>query len=189
MENNGKDQGKTKPKTETIELKKVQGVKIGTEGLAQKQKEKEVFSSRNLISSGKDEEDSFSSLRCRFKILVVDDDENIRDVLEDFLNFEGHKPILAKDGEEALKLFSERDFDVVITDLGMPGMSGWELSRYIKQRKPEMPVVIITGWGAQLSYEDLKKNKVEWILSKPFNLDQVQQLLERVGAMRLKKEV
>jgi len=187
MENNRKDQGKTKPKTETIELKKVQGVKIGTEGLAQKQKE--VFSSGNLISSGKDEEDSFSSLRCRFKILVVDDDENIRDVLEDFLNFEGHKPILAKDGEEALKLFSERDFDVVITDLGMPGMSGWELSRYIKQRKPEMPVVIITGWGAQLSCEDLKKNKVEWILSKPFNLDQVQQLLERVGAMRLKKEV
>ena len=125
----------------------------------------------------------------KFRILVVDDDKNIREMLEDFLNLEGHKTVLAKDGEEALKIFSEQDFDMVISDLGMPGMSGWEVNKQIKQKKPEIPVVIITGWGAQLSPEELKKNNVNWILSKPFNLDKFKQMIETVGAKLSGKEV
>ncbi len=139
-----------------------------------------TFPSSETSVSSEESEKEFSSLPERkFRILVVDDNENIRDMLEDFLNFEGHKPVLARDGEEALQIFSEQDFDFVITDLGMPGMSGWELTNHIKQRKPEIPVAIITGWGAQLGVEDLKEHKVEWILSKPFRLDQVKQLVER----------
>jgi DNA-binding response OmpR family regulator len=114
------------------------------------------------------------------KILVVDDSQNIREMLEDFLDFEGHQPVLAKDGNEALKLFSQQDFDLVITDLGMPGMSGWILSKNIKEKKPETPVIIITGWGAQLSDEDCRKNEVELLLSKPFHLDQVKQAIDTV---------
>ena len=91
---------------------------------------------------------------------------------------------MAKDGKEALKIFSEQDFDLVITDLGMPGMSGWELTKQIKQRKSEIPVVIITGWGTQLSAEDMKKNKVDLILSKPFILDQVKQIIDSLFAAR-----
>lgn len=147
----------------------------------------EIFSPGNLPSSlgtksGENREELSGLSQSKFKILVVDDNENIRDMLEDFLNFEGHTPVLAKDGEEALRIFSEQDFNLIITDLGMPGMSGWELTRHIKQRKPEIPVVVITGWGAQLNSEDLKENKVELILSKPFNLDQVKQVIEKVGA-------
>lgn len=141
-----------------------------------------------LTSSDQGENEISSSSRCKYKILVVDDNENIRDMLDDFLTFEGHKPVLAKDGKEALKLFSEQDFDMVITDLGMPGMSGWELSKQIKQRKPQIPIVIITGWGAQLGAEDLKKNEVELLLSKPFSLDQVKQVIESVGAKHLSQE-
>jgi CheY-like chemotaxis protein len=152
----------------------------------------EVFYPGNLLSSlgtksGENREELSGPSQSKFKILVVDDNENIRDMLEDFLNFEGHTPVLAKDGEEALKIFSEQDFNLIITDLGMPGMSGWELTRHIKQRKPEIPVVVITGWGAQLNSEDLKENKVELILSKPFHLDQVKQVIEKVGAKLFKQ--
>ncbi len=149
----------------------------------------EILCSQKSPPSEEKAAEIFSSSERKLKILVVDDNENIREMLEDFLNFEGHKPVLAKDGKEALDLFCEQDFDIVITDLGMPGMSGWELSKYIKQRKPEIPIVIITGWGAQLGAEDLKKNKVESILCKPFNLDQVKQMIETVGANLLRKKV
>lgn len=160
-------------------------VKIKTENLSKERGE--IFSSGILTASlgteSKESEKECSSLsELKFRILVVDDDENIREMLEDFLNLEGHKTVLAKDGEEALKIFSEQDFDMVITDLGMPGMSGWEVNKQIKQKKPEIPVVIITGWGAQLSAEELKKNNVDRILSKPFNLDKFKQMIETVGA-------
>lgn len=153
------------------------------------EKTTEVLGSQKSTPSEEKATEIFSSSERKFKILVVDDNENIREMLEDFLNFEGHKPVLAKDGKEALEIFCEKDFDLVITDLGMPGMSGWELSKCIKQRKPEIPIVIITGWGAQLGAEDLKKNNVESILSKPFNLDQVKQMIETIGARLLRKGV
>ncbi len=208
---NRKHQDEIESKTETLDLprrasvclEKGQSTKIGTEDITKNPKE--VSSSGDLISSfgteslrtksGENKEEVSRSSESKFKIvkmlriLVVDDNENIREMLEDFLNFEGYNPVLAKDGKEALKLFSEQDFDIVITDLGMPGMSGWELNKHIKQRKPEIPVVIITGWGAQLTAEDLKENKVESILSKPFNLDQVKQMIEMVGAKLSKKEM
>jgi CheY-like chemotaxis protein len=152
------------------------------------EKSMEILSSQKSTPSEEKTKEIISSSERKFKILVVDDNENIREMLEDFLNFEGHEPVLAKDGKEALQIFCEQDFDIVITDLGMPGMSGWELSKCIKQRKPETPIVIITGWGAQLEAENLKENKVESILTKPFNLDQVKQMIETVGAKLLKEE-
>jgi CheY-like chemotaxis protein len=162
------------------------GPKRNTEDFPEKPME--ILCSQKLIPSEEKAKEIFSSSERKFKILVVDDNENIREMLEDFLNFEGHKPVLAKDGKEALEIFCEQDFDMMITDLGMPGMSGWELSKHIKQRKPEIPVVIITGWGAQLEAENLKENKVESILTKPFNLDQIKKMIETVGAKVLRKE-
>jgi CheY-like chemotaxis protein len=156
------------------------GPKTKIEDFAKKPTET-LLSQKSTPSEVKTKE-IFSSSERKFKILVVDDNKDIREMLEDFLNFEGHKPVLTKDGKEALEIFCEQDFDIVITDLGMPGMSGWELSKSIKQKNPEIPIGIITGWGAQLGVEELKKNKVEWILSKPFNLDQFKQMIETVGA-------
>ena len=195
---NTKVQGEIESKTKTIDLGDREGHKIKTEDFAKKPRE--VFSSPISVHSIESEKEisrpserefkiaEMPPRRCALRILVVDDNENIREMLEDFLNFEGHEPVLAKDGKEALEIFCEQDFDLVITDLGMPGMSGWELSKCIKQRKPEIPVVIITGWGAQLEAENLKENKVESILTKPFNLDQVKQMIETVGAKLLRKK-
>jgi CheY-like chemotaxis protein len=179
--------GKTTALTREANVCLENGPKRSTEDFAEKPME--ILCSQKLIPSEEKTKEIFSSSERKFKILVVDDNENIREMLEDFLNFEGHKPVLAKDGKEALEIFCEQDFDIVITDLGMPGMSGWELSKHIKQRKPEIPVVIITGWGVQLEAENLKENKVESILTKPFNLDQIKKMIETVGAKLLRKDV
>lgn len=185
-------------KTEAIDISSIQiPPRAGEDETSGKMKSEEfskergeIFSSGILTASlgteSKESEKECSPIsELKFRILVVDDDENIREMLEDFLNLEGHKTVLAKDGEEALKIFSEQDFDMVISDLGMPGMSGWEVNKQIKQKKPEIPVVIITGWGAQLSPEELKKNNVNGLLSKPFNLDKFKQMIETVGAKLL----
>jgi DNA-binding NtrC family response regulator len=164
---------------ESFRIKQNQKVKIETRGMSKNANQ--VLSSGEPTHWGKDKNEAFKSSEGKFKILVVDDSQNIREMLEDFLDFEGHQPVLAKDGNEALKLFSEQDFDLVITDLGMPGMSGWQLSKHVKQRKPETPIIIITGWGAQLSDKDLTNNDVELILSKPFHLDQVKQAIDTVA--------
>jgi CheY-like chemotaxis protein len=175
---NGKRPDQRESKAETLDLGKGRESITKTQGVAKNTQE--VFLSEKSIPCGKDKNAAAESSECKFKILVVDDSQNIREMLEDFLDFEGHQPVLAKDGREALKLFSEQDFDLVITDLGMPGMSGWDLSRQIKQKNPETPIIIITGWGAQLSDEDCKRNEVELLISKPFHLDQVKQAIDAV---------
>lgn len=109
----------------------------------------------------------------KLRILVVDDDENIREILKELLVLSGHQVVLSSNGEEALRFFYAQEFDLVITDLGMPGISGWEVNRRIKSTHPDKPVVIISGWGAQLSEGEIKNNRADLVLSKPFSLDQI----------------
>ena len=80
-----------------------------------------------------------------------------------------------------MKLFYDQEFDLVLTDLGMPGISGWEVNKRIKQTHPEKPVVIISGWGAQLTEEEIKASKVDLVLAKPFNLDQIIEVTTMFG--------
>lgn len=113
------------------------------------------------------------------RILVVDDDENIREILKDLLTASGHQVYLSNNGEEALEIFFKQNPDLVFTDLGMPGISGWEVNRRIKEIHPDKPVVIVSGWGAQISEEEVRNSKVDLILSKPFTLDQITEVAFR----------
>jgi len=113
------------------------------------------------------------------RILVVDDDENIREILKDLLTMSGHQVFLSSNGEEALDIFVKQDPDLIFTDLGMPGISGWEVNRRIKEINPDKPVVIISGWGTQISEEDMRNSKVDMILPKPFSLDQITQVASK----------
>jgi DNA-binding response OmpR family regulator len=120
--------------------------------------------------------------KVKLKILVVDDDENIREVLEDLLLLEGHELLLAEDGEQALRIFDENLPDLVITDLGMPGISGWEVARSIKDKDPSKKVIVISGWGATLQKDQLEENFVDQVLAKPFHLEQVKKIIAEVMA-------
>jgi GAF domain-containing protein/CheY-like chemotaxis protein len=110
------------------------------------------------------------SLRC----LVVDDEEAVATVLGDMLLAEGHRVDVVDNGQEALERFREAQFDLVLTDLAMPGMSGWEVARAIKDVRTTACVVLVTGFGVELSGEDLRKNSVDLVLAKPVRLQDIE---------------
>ena len=112
-------------------------------------------------------------------ILVVDDEPCVRDLLKDILESEGCRVYLASGGREALAMFDAREFDAVFTDVGMPGMSGWELAHAIRQRS-KIPIAVITGWGEAVGSEDQRKAGVDWVITKPFEADRIASLAEDV---------
>jgi CheY-like chemotaxis protein len=101
------------------------------------------------------------------RILVVDDEPAVREVLGLLLRFDGHKVVEAASGREACLLFAPGDFDLVITDFSMPGMSGDELARTIKGLVPSQPILMVTAYAQKLCGLD---NPVDAILEKPFNV-------------------
>ena len=113
----------------------------------------------------------------RLQILVVDDDEQIRGILSDMLDIEGHSSTACADGYQALEAIDTQPYDLVITDLGMPGMSGLELAAIVHQKFPELPIAMITGWGSQIDEEDALLNGIKIVLSKPFHLKDVKSLV------------
>jgi CheY-like chemotaxis protein len=82
------------------------------------------------------------------KILLVDDNAVVRDMLVDLVGSLGYSADAASGGVEALALFDQNRYDIVLTDLLMPGMSGWEVLVGVRQRDPQIPVIIITGTPA-----------------------------------------
>src|SRR4029434_9180487 len=81
------------------------------------------------------------------RILVVDDESDVREMLADVLMSEGHHVTLAGGGQEALRSFELGNYDLVITDLGMPDINGWEVARGIKAMRGSMRVLLLTGWA------------------------------------------
>jgi CheY-like chemotaxis protein len=97
-------------------------------------------------------------------ILCVDDDEIPRTLRKLILQKHGYEVITVSSSEEALEMLAERNFDLVLTDQIMPGMVGTELTKQIKSRMPQMPVVIISGVNqlpADVSYADRFISKIE----------------------------
>lgn len=113
----------------------------------------------------------------QLKILVVDDDDQIREVLTDMLLIDGYDTTACEDGFAALKAFEEEEFDLVITDLGMPGMSGLELADEIHSKKPEIPIAMITGWGTQLNHDEVALKGIKTVMSKPFHLKDIKAMI------------
>ena len=107
------------------------------------------------------------------RILVIDDEEFVRSVLSRTLAQVNHQVTLAEDGEKGVQLFKEGKFDIVLTDLGMPGISGWEVCRRIKGISPHTPVGMITGWGAEMSRSKMEEYGLDFIISKPFDFNQI----------------
>lgn len=108
------------------------------------------------------------------KVLIVDDEENIREILAEMLMSADHEVITAADGAEALhKLQNTPGIDLVFTDLGLPGMSGYEVAQEMKRLRPDLLVGLVTGWGATLDQQKAREHGVDLVVSKPFRFDQV----------------
>ncbi len=105
------------------------------------------------------------------RILVIDDEPDIAEILRDVLTAEGHSVELAGGGREGLDKVRGAPFDLVFTDLGMPDISGWEVASTIRENHPELPVVLVTGWGATLSEQEIAENFIAAVVNKPFDID------------------
>jgi signal transduction histidine kinase/CheY-like chemotaxis protein len=118
--------------------------------------------------------------RGRMRLLVVDDEDFVRDLLGDILEGEDCDVYLAATGSEALSVFREMEFDGVFTDVGMPGMSGWELAREIRQINSQIPIAVITGWGEAVGSHEQKAAGVNWIVAKPFTAERIAELVQDI---------
>lgn len=113
------------------------------------------------------------------RILIVDDNPHMSSLLSDILEFFDYGALGAQDGEEALKLLHKDSVDMVITDLRMPRMGGLDLLRAIKDKFPNLPVVVITGFGTDSSESDAYAAQADGFLAKPFKVDQIKGLLKK----------
>lgn len=113
-------------------------------------------------------------------ILVVDDEEVVRETLADMLADLQHKVVTVDCGRAAVTRAANQVFDVVFTDLAMPEMDGWETARAIRHQKPDLPVVLVTGYGATAQPPSGELDLVAGIIGKPFDFDQVTATLARV---------
>lgn len=113
-------------------------------------------------------------------ILVIDDEEFVRETLAEMLADLDHHVMTADSGRAAVAKIAEHEFDVVFTDLAMPEMDGWETARAIRSAQPELPVVLVTGYGATAQPPSGELDLVAGIIGKPFDFDQVTATLVRV---------
>jgi two-component system response regulator PilR (NtrC family) len=116
-------------------------------------------------------------------ILVVDDDETIRDMLYDLFE-ENHRCHVAETAEQALSYLETEHYDVILTDISMPGLSGLELLGHMRQTQPDTPVIVITGIQDQVHAQGLLKLGAFHFLLKPFRLEDVEVSVEKAIEFR-----
>ncbi|MEK2645018.1 sigma-54-dependent transcriptional regulator [Bdellovibrio sp. BCCA] len=107
------------------------------------------------------------------RILVVDDEESIREFLEIMLKKEGYEVTLAEDGQKAKDLLTKKTFDMIISDLQMPHVTGIELLKHVKESYPDTVFMLITAFGTtETAVEAMKMGAYDY-LTKPFKIDEV----------------
>src|SRR5579871_3752783 len=122
-------------------------------------------------------------------LLIVDDERSIREACREVANSLGFSANVAESAEQAFRLLDAQAFDAVLLDLRLPGAGGLDALRRIKERRPEAVVIVVTGYGTVQSAVQAMKNGAYDYVTKPFSVDELKLLLERVGShLKLKSE-
>ena len=119
-------------------------------------------------------------------LLAVDDQVVILDLLAAMSQSLGFKILTARNGKDGLALFESNRPDIVIADLAMAGMSGLELARKIKGISPDTPIILVTGWGVDVNGDMLKSAGIDFVLNKPFRLEQLSDLITKIRLSGIK---
>ncbi len=117
-------------------------------------------------------------------ILVIEDDEDICNLLYEVLTNGGHEVETAPNGSQGIEVFGKKKFDLVFTDLGMPGMSGWQVAEKVKSINGRVPVALITGWNTELKQSEMKDSYVDIFINKPFEVKQILNLVQEGMKLR-----
>jgi CheY-like chemotaxis protein len=115
------------------------------------------------------------------QILVIDDEPLVRSLLKQVLENGGHTVAEAVNGREGVRSFREGNFDLVITDHGMPVMNGLDAAFRIKKQTPQTPVLLITGWDTESTTPFQKPSGIDELISKPFDLENILDLVQEYG--------
>jgi PAS domain S-box-containing protein len=102
------------------------------------------------------------------RVLVVEDEEKIRTLLQEAFCAAGHKVTEAANGAEAIKRLDDGEFDLMICDLGLPELSGLHVARWVKEFRPDLPVIIATGFAEMITKEDHDKARIDDVIRKPY---------------------
>jgi len=130
-----------------------------------------------IAESSKTDDVTVPDSTLRLKILVVDDEEPVRETLAEMLIAVGHKVELAESGPEAMAKLNRSHFDLVFTDLAMPEMDGWETARAIRKKFSDIRIVMVTGYGPTTTPPAGEEDLVDGIIGKPFDFTQVGAML------------
>ncbi len=114
------------------------------------------------------------------RILVVDDEDALRTVLSSELEGEGYQVGSAADGEEAIKILGTQVFDLILLDIKMPKVDGFEVLKFVKQTQPKTKVIMLTGFADLKNAIESKKLGAEDFVSKPYDLVDLLTTVERV---------
>jgi CheY-like chemotaxis protein len=115
-----------------------------------------------------------------FTVLVVDDEDALRSVLSTELISEGYTVDTAPDGDDAITILQQKAFDLVLLDIKMPRVDGFEVLRFIKQKYPNTKVIMLTGFADLKNAIESKKLGAEDFVSKPYDLVDLLTTIERV---------
>ncbi|HZM02813.1 MAG TPA: ATP-binding protein [Candidatus Saccharimonadales bacterium] len=122
------------------------------------------------------------------RILCIDDEPLLREMLREILQLEGHHVEIACDGEAGIAAFMAarhtNPFEVVITDLGMPRVDGRQLAMTLKKEMPEIPIIMLTGWGTMMKADGDVPAQVDCVLGKPPRLNELRDAIKRLTTPR-----
>lgn len=120
------------------------------------------------------------------KILIIDDNEDVLSTLYQFLSHQQYQVVSATNGLDALKLFEaeKEGFDLIITDLVMPNISGVAIVAIVKDKKPDIPIIAITGWGEHPEALATEA-KADIVLEKPFELNELDKLIKKLLSKKM----
>jgi signal transduction histidine kinase len=116
------------------------------------------------------------------RILVVEDEPAVREVLVDLLGGQGHQVVACTDGASALTHVDGPAFDLALIDLSMPGLSGWEVVKGLRAAQPNVGIALVTGWGDQVDFEEARTRGIDYLMAKPFDVDDMTRLVAGVLA-------
>ena len=115
-------------------------------------------------------------------ILIIDDEPEIGAVLSEMLSKQGHQASAFDSGQDGIDVFKEGGYEILITDLGIPDISGWEVINIARQIEPDVITGVVTGWD--ISEEEAKQKGVDFLITKPLESNQVVQVV--ANAVKLK---
>ncbi len=108
------------------------------------------------------------------KILIVDDEDGMREMLADLFRALGYQPIVACNGSEALSLLEKNKVALVISDIKMPVMDGIEMMRKVKAKYPDLAVILMTGYKPDYSWKEVMKAGASDYITKPFSIEMIE---------------